>query len=462
MSEATSLAAQQLATERIGKLLMQYSVPAIIASVATSLYNIIDSMFIGQGVGAMAIAGLAITFPLMNLVIGFCTLVAIGGATISSIFLGQKNEARATETVNTVMVLCVLHSVVFGGAAYVFMDEVLTLFGATANTLPYAREFMSVILLFSPISYIFIGLNNIMRATGYPRKAMYSALITVFTNLALAPIFIFSFKWGIGGAAFATICGQAVGLVWVLAHFMSKKSLVHFNFRVGFFNPQVIKRVYAIGMSPFLMNTCACFVVVFINKSLLTYAGDFGDTAVGAYGILNRTAMCFVMIVLGVAQGMQPILGFNFGAGNWPRVKSTLMKGVWAGLGVTMVGAILAELFPSQLTRMFTTDPTMIDMATHAYRVYFTVFGVVGPQIVITNYFQSIGKPKMSIFLSLTRQLIFLVPLLALLPPKWGVDGIWYSMMGSDVLALAMALAVLVLGVRKYNRNYAETTSTQA
>lgn len=462
MSSAPSTSAQQLGTQSIGKLLVQYSVPAIIASVATSLYNIIDSIFIGQGVGAMAIAGLAITFPLMNLVIGFCTLVAVGGATISSIFLGQKNEARATETVNTVMVLCCIHAVVFGGLAYLFMDEVLTLFGATANTLRYAREFMSVILLFSPISYLFIGLNNIMRATGYPRKAMLSALITVFTNLVLAPIFIFVFDWGISGAAFATICGQTVGLVWVLSHFISKKSVIHFNFKVGFFNPKVIKRVYAVGLSPFLMNTCACFVVVFLNKSLLTYAGDLGDTAVGAYGILNRTVMCFIMIVMGVAQGMQPILGFNFGAGNWPRVKATLWKGIWTGLAVTMFGAIITELFPTQLTRLFTTDPTMVAIATHAYKVYFTIFGVIGAQIIITNYFQSIGKPKLSIFLSLTRQLIFLVPLLALLPPIWGIDGVWYSLMGSDFLALVLSVIVLIASVRKYNRNYAKTAATKA
>lgn len=462
MSQTSTSATHLLGNERIGKLLVQYSVPAVIASVATSLYNIIDSMFIGQGVGALAIAGLAITFPFMNLVIGFCTLVAVGGATISSIFLGQKNELRATETVNTVMVLCCIHSLVFGGLSFLFMDEILTLFGANANTLPYARQFMGVILLFTPISYLFIGLNNIMRATGYPRKAMYSSLITVIVNLILAPVYIFVFDWGIGGAAFATICAQSVGLVWVLIHFMSKKSLVHFNFKVRFFNPLVIKRIYSIGLSPFLMNTCACFVVVFLNKSLITYAGDLGDIAVGSYGILNRTAMCFVMIVMGLAQGMQPILGFNYGSGNWFRVKKTLMLGIRVAVCITLLGSIITELFPAQLSRLFTTDRTMIEMSAHAYRVYFTVFWLIGPQIVITNYFQSIGKPKLSIFLSLTRQLLFLVPLLAILPPVWGVDGVWYSMMGSDTLALILAVIVLVFNMKKFNKSYAKTTATKA
>lgn len=456
MSQSPTPAANELGTQPIGKLLVQYSVPAIIASVATSLYNIVDSIFIGQGVGPMAIAGLAITFPLMNLVIGFCTLIAVGGATISSIFLGQKNLARATETVNTVMVLCVIHSVVFGGLAYILMDEVLALFGATPETLPYAREFMEVIILGTPISYIFIGLNNIMRATGYPRKAMYSALLSVTVNVVLAPIFIFKLGWGIRGAALATVCGQTAAFFWVLHHFTSRKSFVHFNFKAGFFNWQVIKRIYAIGLSPFLMNCCACFVVVFLNKSLLSVAGDLGNIAVGAYGILNRTTMFFVMIVFGVTQGMQPILGYNFGADNWPRVKGTLYRGIWIGAGITFVGWILTESMPDQLSALFTTDQTMIDIARRAYRIYFIIYPVVGAQVVIQNYFQSIGKPKLSIFLSLTRQLIFLVPLLAILPPRMGVDGVWYSMVGSDGLAFLLAVVIVIISTRKYNKDYAK------
>ncbi|MDE6271139.1 MAG: polysaccharide biosynthesis C-terminal domain-containing protein, partial [Muribaculaceae bacterium] len=227
----------QLGTRSIGALLWQYSLPAIIASVVTSLYNIIDSIFIGRGVGPMAISGLAITFPLMNLVIGFCTLVAVGGATISSIFLGQKNLKSATNTVNNVMLLCLIHSVVFGGLVLLYLDPVLRLFGATDETLPYAREFMRVILLGTPISFIFLGLNNIMRATGYPAKAMVSALLSVAVNIVLAPIFIFKLHWGISGAAGATIMGQTAARVWVLAHFLSKKSYVHLNWHYRFFVP---------------------------------------------------------------------------------------------------------------------------------------------------------------------------------------------------------------------------------
>lgn len=446
-----------LGTNSIGKLLVQYSVPAIIAAVATSLYNIVDSVFIGRGVGPMAISGLAITFPLMNLVVGFCTLIAVGGSTISSIFLGQKNLARATDVINNVMTLCLIHSVVFGGLSLIFLDEILTFFGATDATLPYAREFMQVILYGTPISYVFIGLNNLMRATGYPKKAMISALLSVAVNVVLAPIFIFSLKWGIKGAALATVCGQFSAFVWVTFHFMSKKSLVHFDRNQNWLNWSLVKRIYSIGLSPFLMNCCACFVVVFLNKSLLSVAGDLGNIAVGAYGILNRTTMFFVMIVFGVTQGMQPILGYNYGAGRWNRVADTLRRGIWIGAGITFVGWIITQAFPDQISRMFTTDLSMIDIARPGFHIYFLVYPVVGCQIVIQNYFQSIGHPKMSIFLSLTRQLIFLVPLLWILPRQFGIDGVWASMAGADVLAFFLAIITMIVMNRKIKKQFLST-----
>lgn len=453
-----------LGTSPIGRLLLQYSLPAIIASVVTSLYNIIDSIFIGRGVGAMAIAGLAITFPLMNLVIGFCTLVAVGGATVSSIFLGQKNLQRATDTVNNVMLLCIVHSVVFGGLTLLFLDPILRLFGATEETLPYAREFMRIILYGTPISYLFIGLNNIMRATGYPRKAMISALLSVGVNVVLAPIFIFHFGWGIAGAAGATIMGQTCALVWVMTHFLSRDSYVHIVWRDRFFVPSLVKRIYSIGLSPFLMNCTACLVVVFLNKSLLDCAGDMGNTAVGAYGIINRTTMFFVMIVFGVTQGMQPILGFNYGAGQRARVMSTLRRGMVCGFAISAVGWMVTECFPDTISALFTTDKTMIDIARSGFRTYFICYPVVGIQIVIQNYFQSIGKPKISIFLSLTRQLIYLLPLLYILSHLWGVTGVWASMAGSDVLAFLTAIITLWITNRRYNRLHApqDTASSHA
>lgn len=441
-----------LGTQPISKLLVKYSVPAIIASVAVSLYNIIDSIFIGRGVGAMAIAGLAITFPLMNLVMAFCMLIAAGGATISSIFLGQNNKARATATVNNVMLLCIINSIVFGGLALLFLDPILRLFGADDQTIPFAREFMRVILLGTPVSFIFIGLNNLMRATGYPRKAMISALLSVGVNVVLAPIYIYKFHWGIAGAAFATVCAQGVAFIWVLSHFLSSKSFVHFNRKDSWFDWSLVKRIYSIGLSPFLMNVTACVVVVFLNKALLAYGGSDGNLAVGAYGILNRTTMLFVMIVFGVSQGMQPILGFNWGAGQWQRVKGTLTRGIWIGAVITTIGWCVTRLFPNQISGLFTTDTQLIDIAREGFYLYFLVYPVVGAQIIIQNYFQSIGKPKLSIFLSLTRQLIFLLPFLFLLPPMWGIKGVWLSMSASDMLAFVVAVITLIIFIRKHNK----------
>ena len=436
--------ASALGTSPIGKLLVQYSLPAIIAALVTSLYNIVDSIFIGRGVGPMAISGLAITFPLMNLVVAFCVLIAAGGSTISSIFLGQNNVDKATETVNNVTLMCLVHAALIGGSCLLFLDEILRFFGATDETLPYAREFMRVILLGTPISYVFIGLNNLMRATGFPRKAMISAILSVLVNVILAPLFIFTFRWGIAGAAFATIIGQASAFVWVLAHFLSKKHTVRLVPRERWFDPRLLSRIYGIGLSPFLMNCCACLVVVFINKSLLETAGADGNTTIGAYGIINRTTMFFIMVVFGITQGMQPILGFNYGAGNWPRVRRTLFRGIWIGASVSTLGFAVCELFPDAISRMFTTDAHMIDIARHGFRVYFMAFPVVGVQIIIQNYFQSLGKPRLSIFLSLTRQLLFLVPMLWVLPRALGVDGVWLSMTGSDLLAGILAVATML------------------
>lgn len=443
-----------LGTQPIGRLLIKYSIPAIIASVVTSLYNIIDSIFIGRGVGSMAIAGLAITFPLMNLVVAFCMLIAAGGATISSIFMGQKNVARASEVINNVLTLCLVHSVVFGGLTLIFLDEILVFFGATPETLPYAREFMQVILAGTPIAYVFIGLNNLMRATGYPTKAMVSALLSVAVNIMLCPVFIFVLGWGIRGAALATVCGQFAAFVWVLCHFMSKKSFIHFRKERSWLSFSIVKRIYSIGMSPFLMNICACVVVIFLNRALLGCAGDNGNLAVGAYGILNRSTMFFVMIVFGVTQGMQPILGFNYGAGRWDRVKMTLRKGIIIGVSITVVGWLVTEIFPDTISRLFTVDEQLIAIARDGFRIYCICFPVVGCQIVITNFFQSVGKPALSIFLSLTRQLLFLIPFLSILPGIFGIDGVWASLAASDLLAFIVAVTVLIVMMHRWNKKF--------
>ena len=374
--------------------------------------------------------------------------------------MGQKNLVRASEVINNVLSLCLIHSIVFGGLTLLFLDEILMFFGATTETLPYAREFMQVILAGTPISYVFIGLNNLMRATGYPTKAMVSALVSVAVNIVLCPIFIFVLKWGIKGAALATICGQTVAFVWVLRHFMSKNSFVHFDRNLKWLTMGVVKRIYSVGMSPCLMNVCGCVVVIVINQALLNSAVGDGNLAVGAYGIINRTIMFFVMIVLGVAQGMQPILGYNFGANNWERVKQTLNKGLLIGGAITIVGWMITEVIPDTISSFFTIDPELINIASNGFRISAFLFPIVGIQIVITNFFQSIGKPKLSIFLSLTRQLIFLIPFLLILPEFFGIDGVWASMAASDLLAFIVAFITLIVMMRRFNHKFTATSQS--
>lgn len=435
-----------LGSAPIGKLLLQYSIPAIIGMTLTSLYNIIDSIFIGHGVGALAISGLAITFPLMNLLVAFCTLVGVGGATISSIRLGQKDIRGAENILGNVTILCIINAVFYGGITLIFLDEILYFFGASESTLPYARDFMQVILLGSPISYVMIGLNNIMRATGYPKKAMLSSMLTVGCNVILAPICIFVLEWGIRGAALSTVLSQFVGMIWVLYHFYNKKSYIRFKRPSFKLRKKIILNIFGVGMSPFVMNVCACCIVIFINNRLLTYGGDL---SIGAFGILNRIQMLFVMIVMGITMGMQPISGYNYGAQHYDRVKRTLRLGIIAGCSVTTVGFLVSELFPSVFVGMFTTNHELTEQATLALRIGVLAFPVIGAQIIITQFFQSIGKVRISILLSLSRQLVFLLPGLALLPPHFGVEGVWFSMPLSDTLAFIMAAVMLIYHFRK-------------
>lgn len=435
-----------LGTAPIGKLLVEYSIPAIIGMTLTSLYNIIDSIFIGHGVGALAISGLAITFPLMNLNIAFCTLVGVGGATMSSIRLGQKDQTGAEYILGNVAVLCIINAMVFGGITLIFLEEILRFFGASDSTLPYAYDFMQVILLGSPVSFVMIGLNNIMRATGYPKKAMLSSLLTVGCNVILAPICIFVLEWGIRGAALSTIASQFAGMIWVLSHFYSQKSFVRFRKSCFRLRLPIIRNIFGIGMSPFVMNVCACCIVIFINNRLSYYGGDL---SIGAFGILNRIQMLFVMIVMGITMGMQPISGYNYGAKNFERVKRTLKLGIIAGTIITTTGFIACELFPKVFVGMFTDNAELTQRASIALQIGVASFPVIGAQIVITQFFQSIGKAAVSIFLSLSRQLLYLLPGLAFLPPFFGVNGVWSSMPVSDMLAFLTAAAMLMHHIRK-------------
>lgn len=435
-----------LETGNIGKLLLEYSIPAIIGMTITSIYNIIDSIFIGHGIGAMAISGLAVTFPLMNLVVAFCVLIASGGATISSIRLGQKDLDGATAVLCNTQMLCVFNSVVFGGLFLIFLTPILNFFGASEGTLPYARDFMQIILLGTPITYTMIGLNNIMRSTGYPRKAMHTSLVTVVANAILAPIFIFVLHWGIRGAALATVLSQVIGMIWVINHFRNPKNFIHFRPGFWHFDKHIIKSIFSIGMSPFAMNVTACVIVILINNEFQRYGGDM---AIGAYGISNRIQMLFVMVVVGLTMGMQPIVGYNFGAKKYDRMRRTLWLSIIVGAVFSTIGFLICELFPGAVSAMFTNNEELTRLSITGLRISSLMFPVIGAQIVVSNFFQSIGKAGISIFLSLSRQLLFLLPCLILFPPIYGLNGIWASMPVSDGIATITTFGILFYYIKK-------------
>ena len=388
----------------------------------------------------------------MNLIMAFCTLVGVGGATISSIRLGQKDKHGASEVLGNVLMLCIINAVLFGSVSLYFLDDILRFFGASEGTLPYARDFMQIILLGTPISYTMIGLNNVMRATGYPKKAMLTSMVTVGCNIVLAPIFIFHFQWGMRGAGTATVISQFVGMVWILYHFMNKESYIHFEKGLYRLKRRIVMSIFGIGMSPFLMNVCASAVVIIINNSLQTNGGDL---AIGAYGIINRVLTLFVMIVLGLTMGMQPIIGYNFGAKVFERVRKTLKYGIITGIVITSVGFIACELFPHVIVAMFTDNAELTEIAYTGLRITVMLFPLVGCQIVITNFFQSIGMAKISIFLSLSRQLLYLLPFLLFFSSVWGVKGVWSSMPVSDFLAFVTAVLMLLYHLKKMKKKYA-------
>lgn len=435
----------ELGTKPVGALLLQYALPAIVAMVATSLYNMVDSIFIGQGVGPLAIAGLTITFPFMNLSAAFGAAIGIGSSTFLSVKLGQKDYGIANRILGNCVMLNILVGILFGGIGLLFLDDILRFFGASEQSLPYAREYMVIILWGNMFTHLYLGLNAVLRSAGKPRMAMYLTIVTVVINAILDPLFIYTFKLGIAGAAYATILSQIIALVCQWKIFTNKNELLHFEYDKFKIEKPIMKNIIGIGISPFAMNACMCLVVIFINNSLMTY-GD--DMAVGAYGIANRLAFIFVMINIGVCQGMQPIAGYNYGAQNYNRMLEVLKLAAISGTVICSVGFFIAMIIPETCARLFTTDETLIAESVVAMRYILGLFLIIGAQMVITNFFQSIGKAKISIFLSLSRQLLILVPLIYILPKYMGLDGVWIAMPISDAVAALMAYAMLWFYIR--------------
>ena len=444
-----------MGTERIPKLLKQYAVPAIIAMTASSLYNMVDAIFIGHGVGPYAISGLALTFPFMNLAAAFGTLVGVGASTMASMLLGQKNYDIARKVLGNVVVLNFIIGLLFTIVALVFLDPILYFFGASENTISYAREYMQIILAGNVITHVYFGLNSLLRSAGHPKKAMAATIMTVLLNAVLDPLFIFTFDMGIRGAAVATILAQIVALILVVVWFCDKRELIHFERGIFRLERRIVKDSIVIGLAPFLMNFVACFVVIIINMRLKTYGGDL---AIGAYGIVNRISFVFIMIVSGLTQGMQPIAGYNYGARQMSRVYEVLKKTLLYATVVLTAGFLIGELCPGLVVAIFTDDPELMEKSIKGMRLVVGMFPLVSLSMVIGNFFQSIGQPKQAIFLSLSRQVVFLIPSLWILPMFFDIAGVWVSFMVSDFLASAVAI-ILLLNFIKKNRPHEQLQS---
>lgn len=437
----------ELSEKPVFSLLLQYAIPAIVAMVASSLYNIVDGIFIGQGVGAGAIMGLAITMPIMNLSAAFGAMVGVGGSTLLSVKLGEKDYNFAAKILGNVITLNCIIGIGLGAVMLLFLDPILRFFGASDYTIPYARDFMVIVLIGNVFTHLFLGLNAMLRSSGKPKKAMKATIMTVIINIALAPLFIFVLHLGIRGAALATILSQFIVLLWQFKLFSNPNELIHLRRDTYRLERRIVTGSLSIGLSPFLINLCACLVVIIINKQLVSYGGD---VAVGAYGIANRMMFFFVMVVIGINQGMQPIAGFNFGAKHYTRLNQVLKYAITIATGIWIVGFIVCVLLATPVASAFTNDEELLKEAAHALRVMNLVVPIIGFQMITIGFFQSIGKAGISIFLSLTRQLLFLVPLLLILPNFFGLEGIWYSVPIADGTSAITAAIVLIYHMRKF------------
>ncbi len=437
----------ELGSRPVGKLLFKYSIPAVVGMVVQALYNIIDSMVIGHAIDdPNVVAGIAVTFPVMNLATALGMLIGAGSATRISIVLGQKDHRRAQLILGNSVQLTIYIGLAYITVFALFLDKILMLFGASPNTLPYAHEFLMWLLPGMVLMNLTFSYNNVMRATGYPRLAMYTNLLGVAINLVLAPTFLFGFKMGIRGAAIATDIAMLVTAIFVMRHFFKRDSEVHFERGIYRIRRDIIKSIIYIGLSPFLINVAGSVVNAIINNSLLRYGGD---NAIAAVVVFNRYVTVFVFIIIGICQGMQPILGYNYGSGNFTRLFSTLKKAAVSATVVTVIGSAVGVLFPAAIASMFMQDAAQISCAVMCLRITALMFWIVGYQIVVTNFFQSLGMAAKSVFLSLTRQIIFMIPMLLILPPVWGLNGVWACFPVCDFMSAVVATVFLIVQVKR-------------
>ena len=437
----------ELGIAPVHKLLFKYAMPAIIAMTATSLYNIVDSIYIGHGCGALALGALTVAKPFMDICAAFGSLVGVGASSLLAIYLGEKDYDRANRVLGNVIVMNIILSAIVMAVGLIWLDPILMAFGASEATLGYAHDYMEIILYGNILTHIYFGLNAMLRSAGHPRFSMAATIVAVVVNIILDPLFIFGMEMGVRGAALATVISQAVAVVWQLTKFTNKNELVRFHRGIWRLNPHITSRALAIGMSPFLYNIAHCFVVIIINNQLKAFGGDM---AIASYGVINRLTFVFAMMVMGLNQGMQPIAGYNYGAKQYGRVLHSFYLTCAYATGVMGIVFFLGECCPMVVTKMFTHDPVLIAQTIRPMRIICSTMLIIGFQMVTGNLFTSIGKAGKAIFLSLTRQVIYLIPLAILLPMAFAepLDGVWWSIPISDTLSAITAVIVL-LSARK-------------
>ncbi|MGL6184281.1 MAG: MATE family efflux transporter [Clostridium chrysemydis] len=438
----------RLGEEKIGKLLRVFSIPAIAGMVVNMLYNIIDRMYIGHipKVGNLAITGVGITMPIMTIILGFGMLVGLGTAARVSIKLGQHDKEAAERHLGNAFTLIIIISVIITILGLIFMDPLLTVFGASENTIGFAKDYMNVIFIGTIVNMLSFGLNHSIRSDGNPTVAMLSMLIGAILNIILDPIFIFGLDMGVKGGAIATVISQVVTTVWILYYFTKGKSIIKLKKEYFKLDKLTVLSIFSIGMSPCSMQIAASAVQVIANNTLKHHGGDL---AIGAMTIVSSVSLIFLMPIFGLNQGSQPIIGYNYGAKKYHRVKETVKYASIIATIIVVIGWCTIQFMPQVLIGMFNKDPELVGIATNGLRIYLFMLPVIGFQIISSNYFQAIGKAKISMFLSLLRQVILLIPLMLILPKFLELDGVWLSGAISDFLSAVITGIIFYASVRK-------------
>ena len=445
----------ELGTQSIGKLLLKYSLPAIIGMMVNALYNVVDRIFIGNipHIGSIAIAGLGVTMPILTIALAFGMLVGVGSATNVSIKLGQGKKEDAQDIIGTGMLLSVILGISLTIMGLIFSEQILKLFGASDTTLYYAKSYTDIIIIGTTFSIMAMFFNNTIRGDGNPKLSAIIMAVGCFTNIVLDALFIFKFNMGIKGAATATIISQAVTAIWGLLYYLRKKSNLEFNPSTVKLNKNATKCIFAIGVSPFAIQLAASLVQVISNQSLKTYGGDL---AIGAMATISSISMIFLMPSFGISQGMQPIVGFNYGAKKYDRAKKALQISLLASTSIFVIGSIIIKVAPQVLVGMFNDDQQLMAITINGLKKYTITLPILSIAIIGTNYIQSIGKAKISISLSLLRQCIFLIPLMMILPKFLGLNGVWYAQPVADIISIVIISIVLAKEVRSYSKENKE------